>query len=241
MEKRKLSGGWLDFLIRTQKYGLKLKKLWRARIKQVRPFLAQKYWPVYILAFCLGFYLWGPTQGVTQVKSWFSRVKQQPATPSVESLQQELRILKARLGQTNPDQEVVAFNPSLFSRPALGEVIQSYEWLATGSSWRLHAGVDIVLAPGSNVMAAAPGTVNSVVQTKQGAYSITLDHGNDWVSIYQDLDSTLVAPGQTVIKGVVLGLSGPSNCVRGQHGFHFSIYHHGEPVDPEKVVSGLVK
>ena len=241
MGKRKLRGKWLDFLIAAQKYGLNLKKSWRNWSKKSRPYLALRFWPIYILAFSFGFYLWGPNHGAVKVKTWLSLAKQHQATPTIESLQKELQNLKLKLGQTSPDREVAAFNPALFSRPALGEVIQGFEWLATGNSWRLHAGVDIVLVPGSNILAAAQGTVNSVVQTKQGAYSVTIDHGNDWLSVYQDLASTLVVPGQKVIKGVVVGASGISNCASGQNGFHFSIYHHGEPIDPEKVIAGLVK
>ncbi len=238
MSKHNIRRGWLNFLVAAQKRLIMAKKAGHALVKTGRPYLAPKYWAIYLLAFALGFYLWGPARGIERVRAWKPAFPERSEKPTVETLQQEIDRLKRELKLQAQKEPGTPFNPSSFSRPALGRVIQAYEWTMVDNSWRLHSGVDIGVPAGSNVMAAAEGTVSAVAKTGVG-YSVTVSHGNDWESIYSNLGTVSAQEGQKVIKGVVLGTSGPAGCKAGEPSFHFGLYHDKQPVDPARIIEGL--
>lgn len=209
-------------------------------IDNVKPYLVPKYWAVYVLAFGLGFYLWGPGHGLQKISQW--KIKQERQTnnsSTVETLRHELKRLKQQLQVEQSKKPEPSFDVHNFSRPALGQVVQGFEWTGSQKSWRLHPGVDINLPVGGNVMAAAAGTVIKVEKTTGGGFSVTLDHGNGWESVYADLTNIQVQNGQKVIKGVIIGVSCPAETHSKVSGFHFGIYHDRQPVDPKNIIEGL--
>jgi murein DD-endopeptidase MepM/ murein hydrolase activator NlpD len=233
---------WLNFVITLQRKTLVFKKGWRRLFKSGRQFLAPKYWIVYLVSFALGFYLYGPAQGIKKIRFIHPGSTQKTGKPiTIETLQRELENLKKEIRTVRIEKKVEAFTPDLFSRPALGQVIQGFDWVAIGNSWRLHPGVDIGLSPGSNVMAAAAGTISGIKELPSQGLSVTIDHGNGWESVYSGLTKTLVLEGQKVIKGVVVGESGALGCTSQSPSFHFGIFHDQKPADPGKIIDGLVK
>src|SRR5262245_42785780 len=96
---------------------------------------------------------------------------------------------------------------------------------------RFHAGVDVPIAYGRDVHAAAAGTV--VFAGPQGGYgnSVTVDHGDGRQTRYAHLSQQLVRVGDVVAGGQVLGKSGDSGRARGPH-LHFEVLVNGKPVDP---------
>lgn len=213
-------------------------------IEYTKPYMAPKFWVLYLLAFGLGFFLWGPSHGLHLALQKISRwqMKQERQThqgSTVETLRQELNRLKQQLQTEQHKKAEPVFNPHKFSRPALGQVVQRFEWTGFQKSWRLHPGVDISTPPGSNVMAAAEGTVAKIEKTPGGRFSVTVDHGNAWESVYAELSNSQVQEGQKVIKGVIIGTSSPNGTHTKEPGFHFGIYHNQQPVDPQTVIDGL--
>lgn len=208
--------------------------------QNARPFLALKYWPIYGVAFCLGLYLWGPSHGYQHVKEWQNRfVTKKSQVQSRETLQLQLEQLKRQLHAAQNPQKDPAFDPATLSRPALGQIVQGFDWIESGNSWRLHTGVDIGLPSGSNIIAAAAGTVENIQQSEGGTYSVTVNHGDGWKSVYSNLPAILVKEGQTIIKGVIIGTSGTQGCEPSIPSFHFGIYHNEQAVDPQKLVQGM--
>ncbi|HEX7712437.1 MAG TPA: M23 family metallopeptidase [Bacillota bacterium] len=222
-----------------------LKGSWRNFSEKVRPYLAMKYWPIYLIAFALGFYLWGPGHGIRKIQAWsFPGVARKTDQKSIGNLQQELNRLKRELAQEKGKSSTVVFDPTSFSRPALGEVIQGYDWVYSEKSWRFHPGVDIITSGNPNVLAAAAGMVTKVQKTANGDMTVTLDHGSGWTSYYAGLSGIQVSEGQRITKGVILGASGNLNCLPGESGrigFHFAIYRDQQPLDPRNIIKGLVK
>ena len=200
-----------------------------------------RYWLIYLGAFGLGFYLFGPAHGWQNIQR-NSHLRHQGVAESnsIAALQREVAILKKNLEQlTEQSEKRRQFSPDLFGKPAAGKVSQGYQWILKNKIWRLHPGVEIELPAGSNVMAAADGMVLDSENTDKG-FTITLDHGNGWSTVYSQLKEGLVRKGETVRKGQVIGISGISQCVTPEKpGFHFGIYHEKEPVNPEKIISGL--
>lgn len=205
-----------------------------------KPYLVPKYWAIYLLAFGLGLYLWGPSHGLQKISQWkMKQERQTHKSPTVETLRHELNRLKQQLQTEQAKKLEPVFDAHSFSRPALGQVVQGFEWTGFQKSWRLHPGVDISTPAGSNVMAAAAGTVIKIEKALGGRFSVTLDHGSGWESIYADLTDIQVQDGQKVIKGVIVGTSSPAGTHSKVPGFHFGIYHDRQPVDPKNIVEGL--
>lgn len=233
---------WINAGIFIQKRLIKIRRGWPKFIGSFRPFLARRYWPAYLLFFAVGFYLFGPTKGMHKIQTSLTHRSSPSHTKesgqaSLATLQKELAALKAKL--RDESMEKPAFNPEEFSRPILGQVVQKYEWIQTDNSWRLHPGVDISVSGAGNVIAAAQGTVLDVKETGDGSFTVIVDHGGGWKSVYANLASTTVLEGQKVIKGLIIGTGGNFGCIPGQPGVHFGILHNDKPVNPQNVVKGL--
>lgn len=232
---------WSDYFKRQA--GV-IKKSSRKLYKSARPFLTPKYWPIYLVAFGIGFYLWGPAHGLLKIQNWSHRKSDRtPNSQSIGTLQQELTRLKKEIELTRKSEPV--FDPTSFSRPALGEVIEGFEWSLSGNSWRLHPGVDLKTPAGGNVIAAAAGAVTAISKTATGCFSVTVNHGSGWESFYSNLATVQVVQGQKVIKGIIIGTSSLTGCNSNNNqkisGFHFGIYLNREPVDPQNIIAGISK
>lgn len=231
----------LNFMVGIQKGLLRTRKGLRSLGKRARPFLAPRFWPIYLAAFGIGFYLWGPFHGFQTIKAWQWRLSgDKVKNPTVEALQNEINQLRSELQKERLPKQVPEFTPDNFSRPALGPVIRGYEWNLNGGSWRLHPGVDIELTAGSHVVAAAGGKVTTVRAEVDG-FTVRISHGNGWESVYNHLQTVVVQPNQEIIKGGLIGLSGGPVCDGETTGIHFSLYLHGQAQNPQKIMSDLME
>jgi len=94
-----------------------------------------------------------------------------------------------------------------------------------------HAGIDIVLAEGTRVYAAAPGRI--VTAGWEGGYGLlaVVDHGDGYSTYYAHLSQLLVSVGQFVEIGQTIARSGNTGLSTGPH-LHFEIRRDGTPMDP---------
>jgi murein DD-endopeptidase MepM/ murein hydrolase activator NlpD len=97
----------------------------------------------------------------------------------------------------------------------------------------LHPGVDLVQDYGSEIHATAGGRVTHA--GPMGGYGdmVEVDHGNGLVTRYGHLSEILVAEGQEVNAGALLGRLGSTGRSTGPH-LHYEVRVDGEPVDPER-------
>lgn len=242
---KKLSPGhrmWLNFKVNMQTKVLNGKKLLRHLYDNSKPYLRGRYWVIYVICFGLGIYLFGPAHGYQKLSTFKIRTSRHSDRDSIEALKQELELLKSdfRKIEAASAPKKLEFNPGEFDRPGPGKVITPFNWVNSGGSWKLHSGVDIAAEPGSNIVAAGPGTVTMVTLVNNGTYTVRIDHGDGWESAYSGLSQVNVTKGTAVIRGVVIGKSGYSVCGSENPGFHFAIYHDGQAVDPQKIVQGLM-
>jgi murein DD-endopeptidase MepM/ murein hydrolase activator NlpD len=100
----------------------------------------------------------------------------------------------------------------------------------TGTS-KFHAGIDLAVAYGRDVKAAADGEV--VFAGSQGGYgnTVLIDHGAGRQTRYAHLSDSLVQAGDRVSEGQVVGKSGNSGRSTGPH-LHFEMLVNGQAVDP---------
>lgn len=96
-----------------------------------------------------------------------------------------------------------------------------------------HAGIDIGVSSGSNVYAAAAGTVTLAGWFGGYGKCVIISHDNGMTTIYGHLSSVKVKTGQKVNQGKIIALSGNTGNSTGPH-LHFEVKINGTPVDPMK-------
>jgi len=105
----------------------------------------------------------------------------------------------------------------------------------TGRS-TFHTGVDIIAAPGTDVLAAAGGVVATSAQVAEYGNIVEVDHDNGLTSRYAHLSKSLVRVGDVVMKGQVIAKVGSSGRTTGPH-LHFEVREKGIPLNPNKFLS----
>jgi murein DD-endopeptidase MepM/ murein hydrolase activator NlpD len=97
----------------------------------------------------------------------------------------------------------------------------------------LHAGIDLAQPAGTAIHAAAAGTVTGAGWLYTGyGISVTIDHGNGYLTHYAHQSRTVVQAGQHVSAGDIIGYEGATGDATGPH-LHFEV-HHGlwNQIDP---------
>ncbi|MCE5230830.1 M23 family metallopeptidase, partial [bacterium] len=88
---------------------------------------------------------------------------------------------------------------------------------------------------GTEVGAAASGTVSRVGYNWGYGRYIVITHAGGMETLYGHLSRQLVRVGQEVDKGQVIGREGDTGRSTGPH-LHFEIHKNGQSVDPESYV-----
>ncbi len=98
-------------------------------------------------------------------------------------------------------------------------------------STRMHAGVDMVAPSGTLVKAADGGQIIQAGYDGGYGYSIIVYHGGGFSTVYAHLSRILVAVGQNVARGEVIGLVGATGLATGPH-LHFEVRINGASQNP---------
>ena len=169
-------------------------------------------------------------------------------------LQAEIAAAAAQNGNNNQYFSGVFIWPTTSSYITAG-----FGWYSPGGYPSWHSGTDIGVSRGTQVMAAASGTVITALTVttdpngpytsagyKDHSYSasngygygnyIMIDHGvgsdgNRLYTLYGHLSSVAVSPGQTVSQGQIIGYSGNTGNSYGAH-LHFEVRVNGSAVNP---------
>lgn len=94
-----------------------------------------------------------------------------------------------------------------------------------------HKGIDIAVDKGTPVYATAPGRV--IYAGWGGGFGnyVKIDHGGELYTYYGHLSKIKVKKGKIVRKGSLIGYSGNTGRVTGDH-LHYQIKYRGNNVDP---------
>ena len=111
--------------------------------------------------------------------------------------------------------------------PVEGPVISTFGQRSRG--W--HAGIDITAEMGSQVYAAAPGTVVYSGWIRAYGQVVKIEHTNGFITLYAHNDRNLVEVGEDVEAGQVIATVGRSGKASGPH-VHFEVRRDGQAYNP---------
>jgi murein DD-endopeptidase MepM/ murein hydrolase activator NlpD len=111
-----------------------------------------------------------------------------------------------------------------------------FEWplrgLLTQGFWTGHRAIDLAIPIGTPVRAADSGFVVLAGEDDSGyGKRIMINHGACFETLYAHLSATYVAPGDSVQRGQIIGLSGNSGRSTGPH-LHFEVRCNGVQYNP---------
>ena len=100
-----------------------------------------------------------------------------------------------------------------------------------------HKGVDINAPAGTPIYASSSGVVSKAGYERSGAgtgygYSIIINHGNGYSTVYAHCLSLTVSAGQSVSQGQLIGYVGSTGQSSGNH-CHFEIRYNGRYLPPQ--------
>ncbi|MBQ9168389.1 MAG: M23 family metallopeptidase [Oscillospiraceae bacterium] len=151
-------------------------------------------------------------------------------------------------GATSPSGETTESKPNKSLKtasPVEGQTVAAYamdslSYNATTRDWRVHNGVDIAAEAGTEVCAAADGTVYTTYQDDTMGMTVVIQHEGGYTTKYSSLAADLsVSPGDEVTVGQVIGCVGSTALLEtalGDH-VHFSVTCDNEPMDPAEFLS----
>ncbi len=118
----------------------------------------------------------------------------------------------------------------VFFSPVTGNITQKFN--ATDK----HFAVDVVTKIGTPVKAIADGTVILAEWTADTGYVLTIQHTNDFVSVYKHNGELLKEQGDFVKSGeVITSVGSTGELTTGPH-LHFELWNDGYPVNPENYI-----
>jgi murein DD-endopeptidase MepM/ murein hydrolase activator NlpD len=107
-------------------------------------------------------------------------------------------------------------------RPAAEVDPYGWRYSASRQAWRIHTGMDLVVAQGTAVRSVLPGTVGLVESISGYGLTVVIEHGRGWQSLYAHLLEASVRPGEVVRAGQSVGRVGQSGSATTPH-LHFEL------------------
>ena len=114
-----------------------------------------------------------------------------------------------------------------FSSPFIGRITSDYGW----RNHRPHYGVDLKLQMGDSVRAIFEGVVRIAKYSSSYGNVVVVRHQNGLETLYAHLSRILVAEGEVIDVGSLVGWGGSSGRSTGSH-LHFEVRYLGEALDP---------
>jgi murein DD-endopeptidase MepM/ murein hydrolase activator NlpD len=102
--------------------------------------------------------------------------------------------------------------------------------------YKMHTGIDIAAASGTNILAANAGTVITAGWNNSYGYMVMVDHGGGIVTLYAHSSKLLVSRGNIVAKGQAIAKIGSTGMSTGPH-LHFEVRVNGVYKNPMDYVS----
>lgn len=165
-----------------------------------------------------------------------------PNTRSEVRIQNQMAYLQDRLYKARSDQyalqakaEIIAAKFAMIPSawPVVGPIKSGFGWRIHPLFGRseMHAGIDIPTWYGSPIRATASGKVTYAGFAKGYGYTVMIEHGNNFKTVYGHNAQVLVELGNTVSKGQVIARAGQSGWATGVH-CHYEVRQDGKAINP---------
>ena len=122
---------------------------------------------------------------------------------------------------------------AVFAWPVNGKVISGFGATAGGER---NDGINIAASRNTPIRASASGTVSYADSLSGYGNLVLIKHSNGYVTAYAHADRLLVARGDFVTKGQVIGYAGQTGDVTSPQ-LHFEIRNGTTPVDPQRYLA----
>lgn len=159
----------------------------------------------------------------------FDEIGTQPLEIAKASVDSGLRSIKT-------EQERIAaatFNGVYFSvKPVVGNITSRYGAVETSVRDHAHGGLDIAAPYGTNIKAAAEGTISFSGWMSGYGYLIIIDHANGVQTYYGHCSKLYASVGDEVSAGDVIAAVGSTGNSTGNH-LHLEIRYNGNRVNPQ--------
>lgn len=127
---------------------------------------------------------------------------------------------------------------TVYKMPIEGEIIKKFsdkelQYSATYKDMRVHTGTDIACEKNTAVSSCADGKITAIENSAAYGNTVVIDHGNNIISKYSNLNNITVKVGQPVAAGDIIGNVTTVPCESAdQTHLHFEILENGKSIDP---------
>jgi len=143
----------------------------------------------------------------------------------IKNFEDEERYNLTALNPNPPQTEI------FFYRPLNGIISSVFD------ADKQHFGIDLTSALKENVIATLDGTVIYTGFDPKYGNVISLQHKNDFISIYKHNEILLKEIGDKVIAGEAIAIVGNTGELSTGPHLHFELWHKGTPVNPEEYIA----
>ena len=121
------------------------------------------------------------------------------------------------------------------SWPVEGRIVRGFGWIDNPQSHvkEFNSGLQFHTAGGARVSAIAKGRVKAINRQVAMGWQVEIDHGQGWLSTYNNILSVSVKVGQEVVAGEEIARLGQSD-EQGQ--FLLEVKHYGQALDPLSIL-----
>jgi murein DD-endopeptidase MepM/ murein hydrolase activator NlpD len=160
------------------------------------------------------------------------RADRESTLAEIDALEDQSAALAARIREAQQRAATQAAVSAPVGTGALAWPVSGPVTSRFGARWgRMHEGIDIGVAEGTPVQAAAAGVVIYAGWMSGYGNLVVIDHGNGLSTAYAHNSSLVVGVGRSVAGGEVVSYSGNTGNSTGPH-VHFEVRVNGAAVDP---------
>ena len=170
-----------------------------------------------------------------------------PAAVTQQELPEAAATAPASRKETAPtgETETMPKEPMKTAAPVEGELVAEYameclSYNATTRDWRVHDGMDIAAEAGTQVCAAADGTVYTVYEDEAMGMTVVIRHEDGYTTHYASLgEDVAVKAGDKVALGQTIGTVGNTALMESALPDHvcFRVTLDGETIDPAEFLN----
>lgn len=153
-----------------------------------------------------------------------------------EEVERQEEVLSSLERETKDRINFLAAKPS--GRPSAGQYTSPYGWRNNPFSGRgseFHSGLDIAASYGTRIVATGAGRVTFSGYRAGFGYTVMINHGYGYTTMYAHCSSLNVKVGEYVERGQLIARMGRSGRATGSH-VHYEVTYNGRTIDPKSTI-----